>query len=177
MTAAIAPGVLVHDVWGVDSAHRSDYPAGRARPGRTRDRVEIKPVLREHDVRRRAVPARVLRNRLKPGERQLDDPLPSDRQPAVDTGGRGLRARRSPIDEGVAPLGDHGCHVCAAQPLTEPCDSHRLGCTAQRGQQTVPTQISQHTALDAEIARLRARSFDPRGGRLHHGRYRTSAER
>ena len=99
---------------GCGPLHRSDYPARRARPGWHARHGGDQPVLREHDLRRRAVSARVLRDRV-PGERQPGDPLLPNRQQRRPCG-RGCEEHVVPDRRSRRrPAADRGCHVCAAR--------------------------------------------------------------
>jgi hypothetical protein len=114
VTAAIGPGVLVHDVWGVDSATGAITRLGELVQAGTRDRVEISPFAVNTTFAGELFPPAYYATAFRSnGNLTIRFYRIASSGDPVD---EGLQGTSFPIDEvGVAPLGDGGCDVCAAR--------------------------------------------------------------
>jgi D-alanyl-D-alanine carboxypeptidase len=147
VTAAIAPGVLVHDVWGVDSATGAITRLGELVQAGTRDKVEISPFFVNTTFDGELFPPAYYATAFRANGNL------AIRFYRIDSSGdpvdEGFQSTTFPIDEaGVAPLGTAG--VMSA--LRAADGTVRLiAWDARRNADNSisPDQISQHTALDA----------------------------
>jgi D-alanyl-D-alanine carboxypeptidase len=147
VTAAIAPGVLVHDVWGVDSATGAITRLGELVQAGTRDKVEITPFFVNTTFDGELFPpayyATVFRANGNLAIRFYR--IASSGDPVDE----GSKSTSFPIDKAdVAPLGTAGVmsalHAADGTVQLIAWDARR-----NANDSISPDQISQHTALDA----------------------------
>jgi D-alanyl-D-alanine carboxypeptidase (penicillin-binding protein 5/6) len=147
VTAAIAPGVLVHDVWGVDSATGAITRLGELVQAGTRDKVEISPFYVNTTFDGELFPPAYYATAFRANGNL------SIRFYRIDSSGdpvdEGAKSTTFPIDEaGVAPLGTAGVmsalHAADGTVRLIAWDARR-----NANDSISPDQISQHTALDA----------------------------
>jgi D-alanyl-D-alanine carboxypeptidase len=147
VTAAIAPGVLVHDVWGVDSATGAITRLGELVQAGTRDKVEISPFFVNTTFDGELFPPAYYATAFRANGNL------AIRFYRIASGGdpvdEGLESTSFPIDRaGVAPLGTAGVmsalHADDGTVQLIAWDARR-----NANNSISPDQISQHTALDA----------------------------
>jgi D-alanyl-D-alanine carboxypeptidase len=183
VTAAIAPGVLVHDVWGVDEVTGEITRLGElAQPG-TRDRVEISPFFVNTTFDGELFPPVYYATGFR------SNGIGAIRFYRIDASGDPVNeafiGSNTAADEiGVAPLGTGGVMSALRGPdgtvQLIAWDAHR------NADDTIsPSQISQHTAPDAgsldlvEVDSIHADGdyatavTDPIGGQLRLRLYRS----
>jgi hypothetical protein len=147
VTAAIAPGVLVHDVWGVDSATGAITRLGELVQAGTRDKVEISPFFVNATFDGELFPPAYYATAYRAnGNLAIRFYRIASSGDPVD---EGLQSTSFPIDEaGVAPLGTAGVmsalHAADGTVRLIAWDARR-----NANNSISPDQISQHTALDA----------------------------
>jgi len=147
VTAAIAPGVLVHDVWGVDSSTGAITRLGELVQAGTRDKVEISPFFVNSTFDGELFPPAYYATAFRAnGNLAIRFYRIASSGDPVD---EGLQSTSFPIEKaGIAPLGTAGVmsalHAADGTVRLIAWDARR-----NANNSISPDQISQHTALDA----------------------------
>ena len=147
MTAAIAPGALVHDVWGVDAVTGAITRLGELVQAGARDRVEISPFYVNTTFDGELFPPAYYATAFRAnGNLGLRFYRIAGSGDPVD---EGFQSTSFPIDRaGVAPLGTAGVmsalHAADGTVRLIAWDARR-----NADNSISPDQISQHTALGA----------------------------